>query len=131
MNRIYAWIGWLACLTMCLPSCRIQAQLNVEWTHYSAEEGLSQNAVMDMLQDHRGLMWLATWDGVNSFDGYNFKQYKTASDSIPGLSNNRIEKIIEEENDTFDFELEYNGECISINNYDGSVDFRDLSSYET
>jgi len=96
MNRIYAWIGWLACLAMCLPSCRIQAQLNVEWTHYSAEEGLSQNAVMDMLQDHRGLMWLATWDGVNSFDGYNFKQYKTASDSIPGLSNNRIEKIMED-----------------------------------
>ena len=96
MNRIYAWMGWLACLAMWLPSSRIQAQLNVEWTHYSAEEGLSQNAVMDMLQDHRGLMWLATWDGVNSFDGYNFKQYKTASDSIPGLSNNRIEKIIED-----------------------------------
>lgn len=95
MNRRYeSCIVWLVAVLMCMPITHVRGQLNCDWTHYSAEEGLSQNAVMDMLQDQRGVMWLATWDGLNSFDGYNFRQYKTSVDSVPGLSNNRIDEIM-------------------------------------
>ncbi len=77
------------------------------------------------------LMW--SFDvKMSKFEEYRKSDTKDEQLLIEIMDNCRtIEKIIEEENDTFDFELEYNGECISINNCDGSVDFRDLSSYET
>ena len=55
------------------------AQLNCTFTHYSQENGLSENSVMDMVQDHDGMIWFATWDGINRFDGYDFKVYKACS----------------------------------------------------
>lgn len=42
-----------------------------------------------------------------------------------------IEEIIEKESDSFDFTIEIGGEYIDVNNYDGSVAYGDLSSYET
>lgn len=42
-----------------------------------------------------------------------------------------IEEIIEKESDSFDFTIEIGDEYIDVNNYDGSVDYGDLSSYET
>lgn len=62
-------------------------------THYSTEDGLSQNTVMQMMQDSSGVMWLATWDGLNKFDGYHFTVYKALAGDHVDLSNNRIESI--------------------------------------
>lgn len=37
--------------------------------------GLSQNDVQDIYQDSRGLVWIATTDGLNRYDGYSFYRY--------------------------------------------------------
>ena len=37
--------------------------------HYSTRDGLSSNSVRALLQDHRGLLWIGTSDGLDSFDG--------------------------------------------------------------
>ena len=50
----------------------VRAQLNCTFTHYTQENGLSQNTIMDMIQDSDGLIWFATWNGINRFDGYEF-----------------------------------------------------------
>ena len=52
------------------------AQQHCFFTHYSTEDGLSQNTVMNILQDHKDNLWFATWDGINRFNGYTFKTYK-------------------------------------------------------
>lgn len=31
---------------------------------------------MHILQDNKGFIWFATWDGIYKFDGYHFKNYK-------------------------------------------------------
>ncbi len=59
--------------------------------HYSTEEGLSQDAIMSMAQDSRGVLWLSTWDGINSFDGYDFKVYKAGQGNKIALSSNRVD----------------------------------------
>ena len=65
--------------------------------HYSIKDGLSQNTVMAILQDKQGFIWLGTWDGLNRFDGYEFKTYKAMSNGIQAQVNNRVEMIYEDE----------------------------------
>lgn len=74
----------------------IYAQPNCFFTHYSSEDGLSQNTVMSILQDHKGNLWFATWDGLNKFNGYSFKTYKARQGNLIGLTNNRIDQVYED-----------------------------------
>ncbi|MFW2403423.1 MAG: two-component regulator propeller domain-containing protein [Gammaproteobacteria bacterium] len=43
--------------------------------HFDQRDGLSNNSVMGILQDTQGFMWFATENGLNRFDGYEFRQY--------------------------------------------------------
>ena len=43
---------------------------------YSLEEGLSQQDVNAITQDDQGFMWFGTEDGLNRFDGYEFRQLR-------------------------------------------------------
>lgn len=72
------------------------AQQNSFFTHYSSEDGLSQNTVMSMLQDHKGNLWFSTWDGINRFNGYTFKTYKARQGSFISMTNNRADRIYED-----------------------------------
>ena len=58
----------------------LTAQGLVEVKHYSVMNGLSQNKVQHVLQDNDGYIWMATWNGLEKFDGYTFTNYK----SYPG-----------------------------------------------
>jgi len=74
----------------------LYAQWRCSFTHYSSEEGLSQNSVMRIVEDRNGFMWFATWDGLNKFDGYTFKTYKASEDHTIRLVNNRVDYIEED-----------------------------------
>ena len=80
----------IACL---MATTAVKAQLHCTFTHYTLENGLSENTVMDIAQDHEGLIWVATWDGVNRFDGVNFKVYKARQNNSVEWNSNRIEQI--------------------------------------
>lgn len=70
---------------------------NVRFLPITADDGLSQNTVVSILQDSRGFMWFGTWNGLNRFDGYNFVFYN----SNPGkesLTDNFINAICEDKN---------------------------------
>ena len=44
--------------------------------HYQVENGLSNNTVYFIRQDSKGFMWFATKDGLNRFDGAQFKVFR-------------------------------------------------------
>ncbi len=48
----------------------------------TVNDGLSQGMIHDMLQCQNGYMWLGTKDGLNRFDGHNFKIFKS-NDELP------------------------------------------------
>ncbi|MCB0570394.1 MAG: hypothetical protein KDC66_11545 [Phaeodactylibacter sp.] len=52
-----------------------QVQLKV----YAFEEGLSHRNTSKILQDKSGFIWIATINGLNRFDGYEFLQYNSRS----------------------------------------------------
>ena len=64
--------------------------------HYSLDNGLPQNTVMDILQDKKGFMWFSTWNGISKFDGYTFTNYRTNPSDPYYIKNNRIDKIYED-----------------------------------
>lgn len=49
-----------------------------------------------MLQDHKGNLWFATWDGINRFNGYSFKTYKARQGNFISLTNNRVDHFYED-----------------------------------
>ena len=55
------------------------AQAPRTFTRYGRESGFSGTMVEDMEQDARGQLWLATWRGLYSFDGRNFRNYRTGN----------------------------------------------------
>jgi len=52
----------------------------MRFTRLTVKDGLSQSSVNCSYQDKRGFMWFGTQNGLNLYDGYNFKVYKR----IPG-----------------------------------------------
>ena len=57
-------------------SCLSQNIDQVYFEHYSPERGLSQGSGYVSVQ-FDDFMWLGTQDGLNRFDGYDFKVYKS------------------------------------------------------
>lgn len=92
-NLLYTVVGCLLCL-WALP---VSGHSDCLFTHYSSEDGLSQNTIMSILQDKKGNMWFSTWDGINKFDGYSFKTYKARPNNRIALTNNRVDYMYEDE----------------------------------
>src|SRR5437899_4099462 len=65
----------LAALAAAIPAGAASVR-PIRFDHLSLEQGLSQSTVMDILQDRRGYIWLATEDGLDRYDGLSFKVYK-------------------------------------------------------
>lgn len=72
------------------------AQLRYYLEHYGIEEGLPQHTVMDILQDHKGFMWFATWNGICKFDGEQFYSYRIQSEDSHHMRSNRIDFLAED-----------------------------------
>jgi signal transduction histidine kinase/ligand-binding sensor domain-containing protein/DNA-binding response OmpR family regulator len=70
----------------------------LNFNHLNTSHGLSSNNVFDILQDRSGFMWFATEDGLNRFDGYNFKIFRMEPDNENSLSDNFIQVITESVN---------------------------------
>lgn len=62
-------------------------------TEYSVANGLSQNSVLSMVQDAEGFVWLATEDGLNRFDGYEFRVYRPSESLGVGAAANYISDL--------------------------------------
>jgi len=62
------------------------------------EQGLSQSSVRVVFQDSRGFLWFGTEDGLNRYDGYNFKVFKRDPSNPKSISDGWITAITEDQN---------------------------------
>src|SRR5687767_4718939 len=51
-------------------------QARIRFQHLTSADGLSQDNVFAILQDHTGFMWFATQGGLNRYDGAVITQYR-------------------------------------------------------
>lgn len=75
--------------------------LKIQDVKYSLEQldntkGLSNSSVNCIFQDSQNLLWIGTWDGLNRYDGNNFKIFRSEQDNNNSLSNQVILKVGED-----------------------------------
>ncbi|MBN1951357.1 MAG: hypothetical protein JW801_09135, partial [Bacteroidales bacterium] len=70
---------------------------DLQFTHLTTRNGLSDNVVFCIYQDHKGFMWFGTNDGLNVYDGYEFTLYKYSSVDKNSLSGNSVFGIHEDQ----------------------------------
>jgi signal transduction histidine kinase/ligand-binding sensor domain-containing protein/DNA-binding response OmpR family regulator len=61
-----------------------------KFTALTSMDGLSSNTVTAILKDSYGLMWFATEDGLNKYDGTQFKVYRAEKKDHSSLKSNDI-----------------------------------------
>lgn len=66
----------------------------------TVDNGLSQNTVQAIIQDKKGFMWFGTQDGLNRYDGYEFRVFRNNTSDNNSLSNNYVWDIFEDSGGT-------------------------------
>lgn len=60
----------------------------------NTENGLSQNQVYAITQDHQGFLWFGTDEGLNRFDGHEFKIFTHSGSDSTTISDNSVHALI-------------------------------------
>ncbi|MFT6902303.1 MAG: diguanylate cyclase (GGDEF)-like protein/PAS domain S-box-containing protein [Colwellia sp.] len=71
----------------------LSSQASLKFKHLLTTDGLSQNNVFDIVQDHDGFIWIATEEGLNRYDGKNFVHYRKNLADPNSIANNLIRKV--------------------------------------
>jgi signal transduction histidine kinase/ligand-binding sensor domain-containing protein len=94
-----AAVRMIACLSalVVLNLYTTTAHAQYRFDHWTADNGLPQNSVRDIVQTHDGYLWLATLDGLVRFDGVRFTVFNKSNS--PGIISNRFLRLYEDRQD--------------------------------
>ncbi len=70
-------------------------QENIRFQRIALEDGLSQESILSIFQDSEGYMWFGTQEGLNRYDGYQFKVYSHNPRDKTSLSSDWVYSINE------------------------------------
>jgi ligand-binding sensor domain-containing protein len=65
-------------------------QENIRFERLTVNEGLSQSDVKSMVQDRFGFLWVGTRDGLNKYDGLEFRKYSQKKNDSTSIQFNQI-----------------------------------------
>lgn len=86
--------GWL------FASNATLAAKNVRFQSFTLEDGLTQNSVLAIEQDHLGFLWFGTEDGLNRYDGYEFTYFRHHAKDPLSIADNRITCLLVDQTGT-------------------------------
>lgn len=98
MKRLF---GHYIRLFFCTLFAISMLSFNSKATHvdlFNIDNGLTQSGVTCVIQDSFGFIWIGTQDGLNKYDGYQFKIYRNNPLDSSSLSNNYINSLCEDQN---------------------------------
>ncbi|MBN1339051.1 MAG: histidine kinase [Bacteroidales bacterium] len=89
----FAYAGFIASVITLCGGRQLSGQGEYPVKYYTSDHGLPNNHVRWITQDRSGFIWIATWDAVSRYDGYEFVNYyhnPEDSLSVPGMNIIRI-----------------------------------------
>ena len=96
INIILILVCIFSCLKISTSYANIRESFNFK--NITIEDGLSQSTVETIYQDSKGYIWIGTNDGLDRYNGYEFKHYKHDKYDKNSIANNYIFDIIEDKN---------------------------------
>ena len=76
------------------PAPVLSQLFNLNLEHFNTAKGLSQSLVYSMAQDKQGFLWFATDEGLNRFDGFEFKNYLHNPQDSTTLRSNSVHALL-------------------------------------
>jgi len=83
-------LGFYFVLIIVFWFLNVQAEKEITFDRLTATDGLSSNNVLSICQDQYGFLWIATNDGLNRFDGYDFEVFKHQPGDTTSLPSNEL-----------------------------------------
>lgn len=71
----------------------------VHFTRVDITRGLSNNQAQSIYRDKKGFVWIGTVNGLNRYDGYDFKVFRNIPNDTNSLSSNSMDRIYPFPND--------------------------------
>lgn len=102
-KHYFPQVSLLICILCCFPHLIHAYSLR----QFSNKNGLSNSAILSLYQDHQGVIWIGSCDGLNIFDGTNIHVYNPVNPTKAPLSGNLINDIIETEKDVLWIQTNY------------------------
>ncbi len=93
LHRSQTQLLWLYFL---LPAFLSFGQITLEIEPVYSSNRISENAGRDIIKDKQGYIWIATIDGLNRFDGYQYKTFRSNPLDSTSLAHNYISKLFED-----------------------------------
>lgn len=90
--------------------------LPYRFKHFSTKMGLSYHQVSCTLEDYKGFLWIGTVNGLNRFDGYEFRNFFSSLTDSTSISSNKIRVLFEDSDNQL-----YIGTSNGLNIYDHST----------
>lgn len=115
--KITKWRLITLCLSIAVFFHSAQAQHPLSFSNYTIENGLSQNSVISVTQDKSDFMWFGTRQGLNRYDGHQFKNYINHPKDRSSLSNNEVQALLTDTEGTL-----WVGTANGLNRYDSGTD---------
>lgn len=81
---------------LCVSVFSYAQRPELRFEHFNTRNGLSKNFIERTFQDHRGMMWFATENGLNKFNGYDFSIYQHNPLDSTTLGSNSVRSIYED-----------------------------------
>ena len=69
---------------------QITAQSRIQFENIGVQEGLSTIHINQIIQDQQQFIWIATANGLNRFDGIDFKVFKYQEGNQHSISGDNI-----------------------------------------
>ena len=83
-------------LFLTLVSLSWSQSKQITFKRLTIDDGLSLSSVYFIYQDNKGFMWFGTEDGLNRYDGKNFKIFRPDSQNPNSISHKWIDQICED-----------------------------------
>lgn len=88
--QISTVIGLSVCLLFIPIYTLLAAGSPIHFKRLSVDDGLSQNTVLALTQDHNSKIWVGTVDGLNWYDGSRFVTFHKSQNDSTSLANNHV-----------------------------------------
>ena len=98
------WLTFVACLFGVLTGAQASTQerdgspslapRNIQFSHVTVREGLSQAAINTIAQDQYGFIWIGTQEGLNRYDGYEMTVFEHDAKHPASLSHSWVWSVL-------------------------------------